>query len=112
MEHVEREIRLPSSSEEVWRAVVDPARLGGWLGGELDIVARPGARGSFRSADGAARRVIVLAVDNGHQLSFAWWPETAAGSSSTVTITVTGDVDGGSVVRVRETRAQAMLATA
>ena len=112
MEHVEREIKLPNSPEEVWRAVVDPARLGEWLGGELEVTVRAGARGRFRSRDGVARRVVVLGVDDGEELSFAWWPETAAGSSSTVTITVALDATGGSVVRVRETRAQAMLATA
>lgn len=112
MEHVEREIKLPSSRDEVWPAVIDPARLGEWLGGELDITVRPGARGSFRSSDGVVRRVIILAVDEGHELSFAWWPETASGSSTTVSITIDDDRGDGSVVRVRETRAQAMLATA
>ena len=112
MEHVEREIKLPSSPDEVWQAVIDPVRLGDWLDGVLDITLRPGARGRFRSREGVARRVVILGVDDGEELSFAWWPETAAGSSSTVTITVALDAAGGSIVRVRETRAQAMLATA
>jgi uncharacterized protein YndB with AHSA1/START domain len=112
MEHVDREVQLPIPPDEVWEAVIDPTRLAEWLGGELDVALHPGGRGSFRSPGEAARRVIVLHVDNGHELSFSWWPETAAGSASTVTITVDEDGAGGSTVRVHETRAQAMLATA
>ena len=112
MEHVEREIKLPNPPGEVWEAVIDPARLGEWLGGELEVTVRPGARGSFRSPERVSRRVLVFAVDEAHELSFRWWPETDAGAASTVTITVDDGGDGESIVRVRETRAQAMLATA
>ena len=52
MEHIEREVQLPNPPVEVWEAVIDPARLGEWLGGELDVSLRPGGRGSFRSPDG------------------------------------------------------------
>ena len=112
MEHIEREVQLPNPPVEVWEAVIDPARLGEWLGGELEVSLRPGGRGSFRSPDGAARRLIVLHVDHRHELSFSWWPETDAGSASTVTITLDDDNTGGSTVRVHETRARATLATA
>ncbi len=112
MKHVEREARLPSPPEAVWEAVTDPEQLGRWLGGELDLAVRPGARGSFRSPDRMARRVLVFAVDEGHELSFRWWPETDAGAASTVTITVDDGGNGESIVRVRETRADAMLAIA
>jgi uncharacterized protein YndB with AHSA1/START domain len=112
MEHVEREVQLPNPPGEVWEAVIDPARLGEWLGGELEVTVRPGARGSFRSPERISRRVLVFAVDEGHELSFRWWPETDAGAASTVTITVDDGGNGESIVRVRETRAQAMLAIA
>lgn len=112
MEHVEREVRLPRPPEEVWDAMIDPARLGEWLGGELQLDPRPGARGCFRFHGGATRRVLVLGVDEGRELSFRWWPDTDAGAASTVTIAVDADADGESVVRVRETRAHSLLATA
>ena len=73
---------------------------------------RPGGRGRFRSPDGVARRVFVLGVDDGRELCFRWWPDTEAGEASTVTITVDECGEGESTVRVRETRAQALLATA
>jgi uncharacterized protein YndB with AHSA1/START domain len=112
VQQIEREVHLPNPPSEVWEAVIDPTRLGGWLGGDLDVSLRPGRRGGFRSPDGAARRLIVLHVDDGHELSFSWWPAADARSTSTVTIVVDDDGHGGSTVRVHETRAAAMLATA
>lgn len=112
MEHVEREARVPAPPDAVWPALVVPERLGVWLGGEVDLEVRPGAFGSFRSANGEVRRVVVLGVDDGRELTFRWWPETDAGAASTVEITVREADDGESTVRVRETRAQALLATA
>jgi uncharacterized protein YndB with AHSA1/START domain len=112
MDHVEREVVVPQGADEVWRAVIDPAWLGEWLGGTVECELRPGARGGFRSPDGATRRLMVLGVDDRHELSFRWWPETDAGAASTVTITVSPVADGESVVRVREVRAHALLASA
>jgi uncharacterized protein YndB with AHSA1/START domain len=112
LNHVEREVRVPQPADEVWRAIADPARLGEWLGGDVDFEARPGARGSFRSTGGAVRRVVVLAVEDGHELSFRWWPDADVGAGSTVTITVERRGDREATVRVRETRAQALRATA
>jgi uncharacterized protein YndB with AHSA1/START domain len=112
MEHVERAVEVPRAPADVWPALADVERLGAWLGGDLDVEIRPGGRGSFSTPDGVARRVIVLAVDDGHELCFRWWPETDVGDSSTVTITVEERADGESTVRVRETRAQALLASA
>jgi uncharacterized protein YndB with AHSA1/START domain len=111
MEQVERELQTPSPPTDVWHAVIDPARLGQWLGGQLEVELRPGARGSFSAPGGAARRLVVLGVEDGHELCFRWWPDRDSGAASTVTITV--DEHGeGSIVRVRETRAQALRATA
>ena len=73
MQHVEREVQLPSPPAEVWQAVIDPVRLGDWLGGDLDVSLRPGGRGAFRSPDGVGptrdgaprrgrRRALVLVV--------------------------------------------------
>ena len=112
MDQVEREVQLPRPPADVWAALTDAERLGAWLGGALDLEVRAGRRWSFVSPGGAARRVLVLAVDDGHELMFRWWPDTDAGAASTVTITVDEAGEGQSVVRVRETRMQALLATA
>jgi uncharacterized protein YndB with AHSA1/START domain len=112
MHQVAREIHVPRPAEEVWEVVADPERLGVWLGGDLELELRPGHRGSFRSPDGRTRRVFVLGVDDGRELSFRWWPDTDAGGASTVTITVDERGEGESTVRVRETRAPALLASA
>jgi hypothetical protein len=55
---------------------------------------------------------MVLAVEDGRELCFRWWPEADVGAASTVTIAVDDNGSGESVVRVRETRAQTLLATA
>lgn len=112
MDQVEREVDVPRPAAAVWKAVADPDRLGVWLGGDLDVEIRVGGRGSFRLPDGTTRRVFVLGVDDGHELCFRWWPDADPGVASTVTITVDEREEGESTVRVRETRAQALLATA
>jgi uncharacterized protein YndB with AHSA1/START domain len=112
MDQVEREVEVPKPAADVWAAVADAERLGAWMGGDFDLEIRPGARGGFRSPDGTARRVLVLAVDEGHELCYRWWSESDAREASTVTITIDERDEGESTVRVRETRAQALLATA
>jgi uncharacterized protein YndB with AHSA1/START domain len=112
VDSIEREVRLGAAPHTVWAALVDPGRLGEWLGGDLDLDIRPGAFGSFRAKDTGTRRVVVLFVDVGRGLSFRWWSETDVGAASTVEITLRETEGGGSTVRVRETRAQALQATA
>ena len=97
----------------MWEAVIDSERLGDWLGGELDVTLRPGGRGSFRVTEAraaTAHRARMSTTDTSCRSRGG--PRPTRGAASTVTITVDDDGDGGSTVRVRETRAHAMLATA
>jgi uncharacterized protein YndB with AHSA1/START domain len=112
MDRVERELHLARPPADVWPALTDVERLGAWLGGDLDVEIRTGNRGSFVTPGGAVRRVLVLGVEEGHELTFRWWSDTDARVASTVTITVDEHGEHESVVRVRETRMQALLATA
>src|SRR5262245_59601257 len=94
LERIERAVRLPRAPDEVWPLVAEPEQLGAWLGGEVDVELRPGARGAFRPPEGATRRIMVLAVEPGRELSFRWWPEADVGAATTVTISV-DDFDDG-----------------
>ncbi len=44
---IQRQLELPASSAEVWRAVTDPARLVAWLADEVELELRPGGEARF-----------------------------------------------------------------
>jgi uncharacterized protein YndB with AHSA1/START domain len=99
---VEREIELVAAPDEVWEALVDPLRLGDWLGAEVELDLRPGGSGTFRLEDGETRRARVVDVEPGRRISFAWWPIAPVVGRPTV-VTITLESDGtGSRLRVRE----------
>jgi uncharacterized protein YndB with AHSA1/START domain len=99
---VEREIELAASPDAVWEALADPARLGEWLGAEVEVDLRPGGAGTFRLEDGETRRARVLDVEGGRRISFTWWRiEPEVGRPSLVTITIEPREDGCRL-RVRE----------
>src|ERR671914_611522 len=97
---VEREIELAAPPDEVWEALVDPARLGAWLDAEVEL--RPGGAGTFHFAGGETRRARFVDIEPSRRLSFAWWPVApVVGRPTLVTITV--EPGGtGSRLRVRE----------
>ena len=80
---VARELLLPAPPEEVWEALTDPAHLGAWFGGDLEIDPRPGGRTRYRGDDGEVRIGAVREAEPGRRLSFDWWPphEGEAGAS-------------------------------
>jgi uncharacterized protein YndB with AHSA1/START domain len=99
---VEREIELAASPEAVWGALADPARLGEWLGAEVEVDLRPGGAATFRLEDGETRRARVLDVEDGRRISFTWWQiEPEVGRPSLVTITIEPRNEG-SRLRVHE----------
>ena len=48
---IERELSLPASVADVWRAITDPDWLAGWLADEVQLELRPGGEASFRLGD-------------------------------------------------------------
>jgi uncharacterized protein YndB with AHSA1/START domain len=84
---VERELILRAPPARAWAELTDPVRLGSWLGAHVEIDLRPGGAASFHFDDGESRRGIVREVEEGHTLSFAWWPVgRPLGEQTTVTI--------------------------
>ena len=110
---VERELVVDAGREQVWRAVADAARLGEWLGAEVDLDLRPGGAASFRFDDGEARRGVVVQVAPGRSLTFTWWPvDEHLGSQSTVTISLDALDEVRTRLRIRETPATRARAAA
>jgi uncharacterized protein YndB with AHSA1/START domain len=112
MEHVEREVELPQDPSTVWEVVADPALLGLWLGGELELDGdlRRGTRGRFDTP--AERRLVyVRDVDEGERLVFNWRPVFAPLDMRTVTISLVPSPVGGTIVRIDEARSTRALAT-
>ncbi len=90
---------------DLWEAVVNPERLAGWLGDEVELDVRPGGEGRIVD-DGQARQVVVDDVVDGQRLTFTWWPETSATEVSQVELIVVAIPEGSRLV-VRETLATA-----
>ena len=90
---IRREIVLPSTREEVWKALTDPKRLADWFANEVDLDLRPGGSASFRWANGEERRATVTEVDPERRLAFAWGDE-APGERGEVEFTLDDATDG------------------
>jgi len=81
---VTRSLELEAPTEEVWRAITDPAMLGDWLESVVELDVCPGGTGLFVEADGALRRACVEEVDPARRLALRWWPEDGSGPESRV----------------------------
>ncbi len=104
---VEREVTLPASREEVWRALSDPSRLSAWLGGEVDLELVPGGRGLIRQQDGEVRLVVVEEVMAPKRLVFRWWGVTGRSTTpATVELTLTELPEEGTRLSVVEQTSQ------
>ena len=93
--HVEREIIVPESPEEVWDALTEPERLEEWFATEAELDARPGGEGVFRWGDGAERRAVVRQAEEAERLVLDW------DDGGEVAIELE-EADGGTRVRVVE----------
>lgn len=99
---VRREIEVPASVDEVWRALTEPARLAEWFGRADGFEARAGAETIFRWGDGEARRAVVDEVDAGRLLAFRWADVAEPAAESRVEIEL-GEIEAGTRVTVTET---------
>jgi uncharacterized protein YndB with AHSA1/START domain len=78
-ELIERELSLPASIADVWRAITDPHWLAGWLADDVELELRPGGEASFRLGDevrtGWVEEVSAPAADNdgGTGCLAFWW---------------------------------------
>ena len=96
------ELDLDHPTEAVWRALVDPVRLGRWMGPGSGIEPWPGGRVTVDDpATGTPRRGRVTKVDEGRQLDLEWWPEDDPDGRTDVSF-VLAERPGGSTLTVIE----------
>jgi uncharacterized protein YndB with AHSA1/START domain len=96
-EEVERQTVVPATPEEAWRAVIESD----WLGERAQIDPCPGGEVS-----GSGRQGFVEEADPPRRLSF-WWH--AEGQAATRVEVELEEAEGGTRVRVVETRPLAVL---
>lgn len=96
---VERAVEIPAPPAEVWEAMVDPGRLGSWLGGLIAFSPKPGEE--IRFEEGSDVRCGALTqVVSGEVLEF-WWATPGETEGSLVRISLE-ETETGTLVLVTE----------
>lgn len=91
---VTRDVVLPATPEEVWRAIVEPSELSGWFGGDAVIEPRPRGRVELRIAGEPVRTGTVLSVTPGVRLVLVWGSSRDGSDATRVELVVLDE--GGS----------------
>lgn len=110
---IEREIELPAPVQTVWETVTDPDCLSQWLADEVLLDLRPGGDARFVSGDevrtGWVEEISPPGGEGPGSGRLAFWWATDDEPASRVCFTVTSRDDGGTVLRIVETRPLAVL---
>jgi uncharacterized protein YndB with AHSA1/START domain len=88
---VEQLVDVEASVDEVWAALTDPAELGEWLGGDVDLDVRPSGAGRVVDVDGTVRDVLVTTVEHNRRIAWHWWDDRNGLSSVEITVEDVGD---------------------
>lgn len=96
-EHIERELSIEASAEDVWAVITSP----GWLADEVELELRPGGEARFRTASFLKEGWVEEALAP-YRLAFWWAP--AGEPASRVQLTLEGTDEGTTRVHVVESR--------
>jgi uncharacterized protein YndB with AHSA1/START domain len=110
-DEVTREIDLEACPEEVWDALTRPELLEQWLAESADIEAWGGGGLDIRTDDGTDHRGVVEHAERPERLTIRWW-ESCPDESTRVEFRVIELPDGGSRLRVTESRTARPMAIA
>lgn len=103
-ERIERELLLPASPEEVWKIVTGPE----WLASDVRLELVPGGDASFTSEDGSKTGWVEEAISprtaEGISGRLVFWWATDGEPASRVELTLSGEGDDVTRLRVAETR--------
>jgi uncharacterized protein YndB with AHSA1/START domain len=104
---IERELSLPASAADVWRAITDPEWLSGWLADDVELELRPGGEASFKLGDeewaGWVEEASAPSENGGTGCLAFWWARDDE-PASRVELVVTEVSDERTQLRVIETR--------
>ena len=104
---VTRETEVPADPERVWRSLTDPTLLAEWLGEAGEVQLTPGGDLSIRTLDGEERTGWIEAAEPNRRLAF-WWRTDEGGDPTRVEFELE-EIEGGTCVRVTESRPMARL---
>jgi activator of Hsp90 ATPase-like protein len=58
-DQIEREVLLPASPAEVWKALTDGGQVSEWFGAKVEMEPKRGGRVRFRFPDGSERSAVI-----------------------------------------------------
>ncbi|MQA99679.1 MAG: hypothetical protein GEU78_05210 [Actinobacteria bacterium] len=73
-EPIERQILLPASPAEVWKALTDGDQVSEWFGAEVEMEPRRGGRVRFRFPDGSERGAVIETFETERLFVLRWLP--------------------------------------
>lgn len=100
-EQIEREILLPASPAEVWKALTDGDQMSEWFGADVEMEPAHGGRARFHFRDGSERGAVIETFEPERLLVLRWLPfeqdargKTTARPSTNVRFSLRPDDDG------------------
>jgi uncharacterized protein YndB with AHSA1/START domain len=69
---IDRSVIVAAPLARIWEAVSTPDGLEAWLGGEVEVDARPGRPVLVRWPDGSTSRGVVERVEAPRRITFRW----------------------------------------
>src|SRR5689334_18792983 len=104
MTTVERSEHFDATPEELWPVVSEPDALAEWLAADVEIDPRPGGRVHVVEPDGLVRVGVVHRVVPHERIEFTWTVVDGDARPSVVSFELVPDDDGGTELRITETR--------
>jgi uncharacterized protein YndB with AHSA1/START domain len=81
---IQRELQIDASPETVWEFLVDPEKLGRWMGEGAELDPQPGGLYRVRVVPSHIARGEFVELDPPHRVVFTWGWEEDASSPGTV----------------------------
>jgi len=109
-DRITRETVIDAPPERVWAVLTEPGQVAQWFSDEVEMDVRPGGRLVFTWHEEGVLAGRVERVEPPHRLTFRWTRdgELREDNSTLVEITLTGESDGGTRLRVEETGFQSL----